>query len=87
VSCPLQPLKTRQSLAFWKVLSTLLAFDVELVICNSNGSVEDFSPSTNIIYSDKSKRLILARHVACVGEKRNAYRVLVGKRERKITLE
>jgi len=79
----LQPLVTRQFVAFWKVLSTLLAFDVLLVICNSNGSLEDFSPSTNIIYSEKSNGLILARHVPRVGEKRDAYRVLVGKRERK----
>ena len=81
----MQPQETRQFLAFLKVLSTLLAFDVCLAICNSNGSAEDlhhFSASANIIYSEKSKKLILARLVARVVEKRNAYRVLVGKRER-----
>jgi hypothetical protein len=60
------------------------------MICNSKGSVEElhhFSPSINIIYSEKSKRLILAMHVARVKEKRNAYKILVGKRERKTPLE
>jgi hypothetical protein len=31
----------------------------------------------------KSMRMILAGHVARIGEKRNAYRIFVGKRERK----
>jgi hypothetical protein len=35
------------------------------------------SPSTNIIF--KSRRMRWAGHVALMGEKRNAYRVLVGK--------
>jgi hypothetical protein len=40
-----------------------------------------FSPGiTQVI---KSRRMIRARHVACMGKKRNAYKVLVGKPESK----
>jgi hypothetical protein len=35
--------------------------------------------STNIIRPIKSRRMIWAGHLARMGEKRNAYRVLVGK--------
>jgi hypothetical protein len=38
-----------------------------------------FSP--NIIRTIKSRRMRLAGHVARMGEKRNAYRILVGKPE------
>jgi hypothetical protein len=41
------------------------------------------SPSTSIIRIMKSRRMRWARHVARMGEKRNAYRLLVGKREGK----
>jgi hypothetical protein len=40
-----------------------------------------FSP--NIIRTIKSRRMGCARHVAWMGEKRNAYRILVGKPEEK----
>jgi hypothetical protein len=35
----------------------------------------------------ESKRMRLAGHVACMGEKRNAYRILVGKQEKRDHLE
>jgi hypothetical protein len=37
--------------------------------------------SPNIIRMIKSRRMRWARHVACMGVKRNAYRILVGKPE------
>jgi hypothetical protein len=37
--------------------------------------------SPNIIIMIKSSRMRLARHVACIGAKRNVCRVLVGKTE------
>jgi hypothetical protein len=43
--------------------------------------------STNAIGKIKSRRMRLARHVANMGEKRNAYRVLVGKPKGKGPLE
>ena len=39
--------------------------------------------SLNVIWVIKSRRLIWAGHVARMGEKRGAYRVLVGKPERR----
>jgi hypothetical protein len=41
------------------------------------------NPSPSIIRMIKSRRMRWARHVARMGEKRNAYRILVGKPERK----
>jgi hypothetical protein len=43
--------------------------------------------SPNIIQVIKSKRLRWARHVACMGERRGAYRALVGKPEGRRQLE
>jgi hypothetical protein len=40
-----------------------------------------FSP--NIIWVIKSRRMRWAEHVACMGKKRDAYRILVGKLEGK----
>jgi hypothetical protein len=34
----------------------------------------------------KSRRMRWAEHIACVGEMRNAYKILVGKAEEKISL-
>jgi hypothetical protein len=42
--------------------------------------------SPNIIRIMKSRRMRWARHIALMGEKRNAYRILVGKPEGKRTL-
>jgi hypothetical protein len=39
--------------------------------------------SPNIIRQIKSRRMRWARHVACIGEERKVYRVLVGKHEGK----
>jgi hypothetical protein len=43
--------------------------------------------SPHIIRMIKSRRIRLVGHVARMGEKRNAYRILVGKPERKRPLE
>jgi hypothetical protein len=43
----------------------------------------DLYSSPSIIRIIKSRRMIWASHVAQTGEKRNAYRLLVGKPERK----
>jgi hypothetical protein len=42
-----------------------------------------FSPNTSIIRMIKSRRMRWAGHVACMGTKRNAYRVSVGRPEGK----
>jgi hypothetical protein len=42
--------------------------------------------SPNVIRTTKSRRMRLAGHVARMGEKRNAYRILVGKPEEKRSL-
>jgi hypothetical protein len=39
--------------------------------------------SPSIIRMIKSRRMIWAGHVACIGAKRNAYRILLGKPEGK----
>jgi hypothetical protein len=43
--------------------------------------VNDLYSSPNIIRVIKSRRMIWAGHVACMGEKRGAYRILVGRSE------
>jgi len=43
--------------------------------------VNDLYTSPNIIRVIKSRRMRYAGHVACMGERRVAYRVLVGKPE------
>jgi hypothetical protein len=45
------------------------------------------SSSTNIILAIKSSRIRWAEHVACMEERRGAYRVLVGKPEGQNHLE
>jgi hypothetical protein len=45
-----------------------------------NEELRDLYPSPSIIRIIKSRRMRSARHVARMGEKRNAYRLLVGKR-------
>jgi hypothetical protein len=44
-------------------------------------------PSPNIMRVTKSRRMTCAGHVARMGDMRNAYNILVGKPERKKTLE
>jgi hypothetical protein len=46
-----------------------------------NEELHNLYSSPNIIRMIKSKRMRLAGHVAHIGEKRNAYRILVGKPE------
>jgi hypothetical protein len=46
-----------------------------------NEEPNDLYSSTNIIRVVKSRRMRLARHVACTGEKRGAYRILVERQE------
>jgi hypothetical protein len=51
-----------------------------------NEELHDLYSSPSIIRIIKSKRMRLAGHVARMGEKRNAYRLLVGKPERRRAL-
>jgi hypothetical protein len=48
-----------------------------------NEELYDLYSSQNIIRVIKSRRMRLAGHVVCIGEKRGVYRVLVGKPEGK----
>jgi hypothetical protein len=48
-----------------------------------NEELRDLYSSPSIIRIIKSKRMKWAGHVARMGEKRNAFRLLVGKAERK----
>jgi hypothetical protein len=48
-----------------------------------NEELRDLYSSQSIIRIIKSKRMRLARHAARMGEKKNAYRLLVGKPEGK----
>jgi hypothetical protein len=50
---------------------------------NLHNEIRDLYSSPSIIRIIKSKRMRWARHVVRMGEKRNAYRLLVGKPERK----
>jgi hypothetical protein len=52
-----------------------------------SGELHNLYPFQNIIRQIKSRRMRLAGHVACMGEVRNMYRVLVGKLEGKRPLE
>jgi hypothetical protein len=52
-----------------------------------NEELRDLYSSTNIIRIIKSRRMMWAGHVARMGEKINAYRLLVGKQEGKRPLE
>jgi hypothetical protein len=52
-----------------------------------NGELHNLYSSPDIIRQIKSRRMRLACHVACMGEGRNVYRVLVGKPEGKNPLE
>jgi hypothetical protein len=52
-----------------------------------NEELHDLYSSPSMIRIMKSKRMRLAGHVTRVGEKRNAYRLLVGKPEAKRPLE
>jgi len=49
----------------------------------NNEGLNDLYCSPNIVRVIKSRRMRWAGHVACMGEKRVAYRVLVGKPEEK----
>jgi hypothetical protein len=48
-----------------------------------NDELHELYSSLNIIRVIKSRRIRWARHVACMGEGRDAYRVLVGRPESK----
>jgi hypothetical protein len=52
-----------------------------------NGELHNLYSSPDIIKKMKSRRMGWAGHVALMGEGRNEYRVLVGMREGKRTLE
>jgi hypothetical protein len=51
-----------------------------------NEERNDLYCSPNIVRVIKSRRIRLAGHVACMGERRGVYRVLVGKSEGKTAL-
>jgi hypothetical protein len=44
-----------------------------------NEELHNLNSLPNIIRMIKSRKMRLAGHITCMGEKRNAYRVLVGK--------
>jgi hypothetical protein len=46
-----------------------------------NEELNDLCSSPNIIWLIKSRRMRWAGHVACMGEGRGAYRILVGRSE------
>jgi hypothetical protein len=46
-----------------------------------NVELNDLYSSQNIIWVVKLRRMRWTRHVACMGERRSVYRVLVGKPE------
>jgi hypothetical protein len=46
-----------------------------------NKELNDLYSSRNIIWVIKSRRMRWVGHVACMGERRDAYRILVGKPE------
>jgi hypothetical protein len=52
-----------------------------------NGELHNFYSLPDIIRQIKSRRMRWAGHVACMGEGRNVYRILVGKPEGKSPLE
>jgi hypothetical protein len=51
-----------------------------------NEELHDLHSSSNIIWVIKSRRMRWVGHVACMGERRGVYRVLVGKPEAKRSL-
>jgi hypothetical protein len=51
-----------------------------------NGQLNDLYSSPNIIRVTKSRRMRWVGHVACMEEKRGAYRILVGRPEGRRTL-
>jgi hypothetical protein len=51
-----------------------------------NEELNDLYSSPNIIRVIKSRKMRWARHVACMGEGRGAYRILVGRHERRRSL-
>jgi hypothetical protein len=52
-----------------------------------SGELHNLYSSPDIIRQIKSRRMMWAGHVACMGERRNVFRVLVGKPEGKRPLE
>jgi hypothetical protein len=48
-----------------------------------NEELHNLYSSPSIIRMIESRRMKAAGHIACMGEKRNAYRILVGKPEGK----
>jgi hypothetical protein len=48
-----------------------------------NEELRNLYASPNVIRTSKSRRMRWTRYVACMGEMRYAYSILVGKRERK----
>jgi len=51
-----------------------------------NAQLQDLYSSPNIVWVIRPRRMRWLRHVACMGDKRWSYRVLVGKPEGKRTV-
>jgi hypothetical protein len=62
---------------YWNFISVLRHF----MHCLHNEELHNLNSSPSIIRMIKSRRLRLAGNVARMGEKRNTYRILVGKPE------
>jgi len=52
-----------------------------------NEELHNLYASQNVVRLMKSRRMRWAGHVGCMGEMRNAYKILVGKPEGKTVLE
>ena len=52
-----------------------------------NEELNDLYSSPNIIWVSKSRRMRCVKHVACMGERRGAYSILVGKPEEERPLQ
>jgi hypothetical protein len=59
---------------------------LRLPLTGSFAGLPQSLPAPNIILAIKSRRMMLAGHVARIGERSGAYRVMVGKPEGKRTL-
>jgi hypothetical protein len=63
------------------MLENTLLLRIDTSYCLHNEELNDLYPSPNVIRVIKSRRMRWAGHVAHMGEKRDAYRILVGRPE------
>jgi len=83
------PLTTRQMTVSSLILtySPFTSIHIRFVLSGFNLFMVGLYASPNIIRVIKSRRMRWAGHVACMGEMRNAYSILVGKHEGKRLLK